>query len=94
MSQRYGLLKSYVGATGKLLYVVAAEPELRAMAAVTFPESGIALMAPEVIELAQGAITIEGLVRRSPELFQKKVGASKLTSSKNGAWGREPEKRY
>jgi len=71
VKERYGLLKSYVAASGKMLYVVA-EPQLRSMPGVKFPECGIAISAPEVIELASGAITIDGLVKRkNPELFQK-----------------------
>jgi hypothetical protein len=72
VNDRYGFLKSYVTAMGKMLYVVAAEQELRAIPGVRMPEGGIAIFAPAVIELAHGSITIEGLVRRkNPELFQK-----------------------
>jgi hypothetical protein len=68
---RYGLLAPEVDARGKMRYVVAAERELRAIPEVADPESGIAIFAPEVKELARGAITIEALVRRkSPGLFR------------------------
>jgi hypothetical protein len=68
--KRYGLLESYVQG-GKMMYVVKAEHELRAMPAVRSPEHGIALLAPEVIDLASDAITIEGLARKkNPELFK------------------------
>jgi hypothetical protein len=67
---RYGLLGGYVTEGGRRFYVVAAEPELRAIPEVVCPEHGIAILASEVIELARGAITIEALVRRkNPELF-------------------------
>ena len=70
---RYGLLPPYVAASGKMMYVVAAERQLRAIPEVNNPEGGIAVLAPEVIELASGAITIEALVRRkNPELFSAK----------------------
>jgi hypothetical protein len=70
---RYGLLEPYVEATGKMMYVVAAERELRAIPEVVYPERGIAIFAPELIELARGATTIEALVRRkNPELFRPK----------------------
>jgi hypothetical protein len=70
VKDRYGLLDTYVTTSGMMMYVVKAEPELRAIPAVKLPESGIALLAPEVIDLAHGAITIEALVRRkNPELF-------------------------
>jgi len=68
--ERYGLRDDYVTAAGVMMYVVGAEKELSAIPVVKLPESGIALLAPEVIELARGAITIEALVRRkNPELF-------------------------
>jgi hypothetical protein len=67
---QYGLLPSYMAANGRMMYVVAAEQQLRAIPEVDNPEGGIAIFAPEVIELASGAITIEALVRRkAPELF-------------------------
>jgi hypothetical protein len=70
VKDRYGLLDSYITATGVIMYVVTAAQELRAIPGVTLPESGIALLASEVIELARGAITIEELVRKkNPELF-------------------------
>jgi hypothetical protein len=70
---RYGLLPSYVSASGKMMNVVAAERQLRATPEVINPEGGIAVLAPEVIELARGATTIEVLVRRkNPELFRPK----------------------
>jgi hypothetical protein len=53
-----------------MMYVVAAERQLRAIPEVNDPSHGIAISAPEVIELARSAITIEALVRRkNPELF-------------------------
>jgi hypothetical protein len=68
---RYGLLAPEVDASGKMKYVVAAERELRAIPEVGDPESGIAVLALEVIELARGTTTIEALVRRKqPELFR------------------------
>jgi len=70
---RYGLLPCYVAATGKMMCVVAAERQLRAMPEVDNPEGGIAIFVPEVIELARGAITVEALVRKkNPELFRPK----------------------
>ena len=71
---RYGLLEEpYIPASGKKMYVVAAERELRAIPEVVYPERGIAIFAPELIELARGATTIEALVRRkNPELFRPK----------------------
>ena len=70
VGDRYGLRDSYVTATGQMMYVVSAEKELRAIPGVNLPESGIALLASEVIELARNAITIEALVRRkNPGLF-------------------------
>jgi hypothetical protein len=67
---RYGLSQSYVQASGKMMYVVAAERQLRAIPEVNNPSGGIAIFAPEVVELARGATTIEALVRRkNPELF-------------------------
>lgn len=71
VKDRYGLREAYVDArSGKMLHIVKAEQELRAIPAVKIPEGGIALFAPEVIELARGATTIEALVRRKhPELF-------------------------
>jgi hypothetical protein len=70
---RYGLLEPYVDGSGKMMHVVAAERELRAMPAVVCPEGGIAIFAHEVRELARGATTIEALVRRkNPELFRPK----------------------
>jgi hypothetical protein len=68
---RYGLFEPYVEASGKMMYVVAAERELRAIPEVDHPERGIATFARELIELARGAITIQALVRRkNPELFR------------------------
>jgi hypothetical protein len=71
---RYGLLEEpYIPASGKKMYVVAAERELRAMPEVNSPEQGIEILASEVIELALGATTIEALVRgKNPELFRPK----------------------
>ena len=68
---RFGLLPSYVATNGEMMYVVAAERQLKAIPEVNNTESGIAIFAPEVIELARGRITIEALVRRkNPKLFQ------------------------
>jgi len=70
VKERYGFLDGYVTESGRRFYVVAAEPELRAIPEVILPEHGIAIVASEVIELARGATTIEALVRRkNPELF-------------------------
>jgi hypothetical protein len=71
VKQRYGLLTSYVDArTGKMMAVVKAEPELRAIPEVPSPEGGIALFYCDVIELAKGRVTIKDLVRRkNPEIF-------------------------
>lgn len=70
VKDQYGLLDSYVDATGRMLYVIGAAKELRAIPAVKTPESGLALFAPEVIDLARERITIEELARRkNPELF-------------------------
>jgi hypothetical protein len=70
VKERYGLQNSYVTAAGVMMHVVSAERELRAIPEVKLPESGIALLAPEVIDLARGAITVEALVRRkNPKLF-------------------------
>jgi len=74
VKERYGLLPSETTASGKITYVVAAERQLRAMPEVSAPELGIAILAPEVIELACEATTIEALVRRkNPELFRPKL---------------------
>jgi hypothetical protein len=71
---RYGLLvERYIPASGRKMYVVAAERQLRAMPEVNTPEDGIEILASEVMELARGATTIEALVRRkNPELFRPK----------------------
>jgi hypothetical protein len=70
---RYGLLASYVQASGRMMYVVAAERQLRAMPEVNSPRGGLAMFASDAIELARGATTIEALVRRkNPELFHDK----------------------
>lgn len=72
INRRYGFLKGYVTTEGRMLHVIAAESELRAIPGVKFPEHGIAIFGPEAIELARGEISIEGLVRRKhPELFPK-----------------------
>jgi hypothetical protein len=72
VKEKYALLDAYVTPSGKMVYVVAAVRELRAIPAVELPERGIALFAPEVIELAQGAATIGALVKRkNPELFRE-----------------------
>jgi hypothetical protein len=70
VKDRYGLLDSYVAGTGMMMHVVRAERKLRGIPGVKLPESGIALLAREVIDLACGAVTTEGLVRKkNPELF-------------------------
>ncbi|MGH9432353.1 MAG: hypothetical protein ACRD3T_12510 [Terriglobia bacterium] len=70
VKDRFGLLNTYVTTEGRMMYVVKAEQELRAIPAVKMPESGIALLAPEVIDLARGTITIEALVmKKNPEIF-------------------------
>lgn len=71
VQQRYGLLTSYVDArTGKMMTVIKADPALRAIPEVPFPQWGIALFFSDVIELAKGRVTIEDLVRRkNPEIF-------------------------
>jgi hypothetical protein len=72
VKRRYGLLSSYVQADGKMMYVVAAERELRAISEIKInnAQGGLAMFASEVIELANSATTIEALVRRkNPELF-------------------------
>jgi hypothetical protein len=75
VKERYGLLPSYVTGTGQMMYVVGAEKELRAIRGVKLPEFGIALLAPEVIELACGTISIEDLSRKkNPELFAGGAG--------------------
>lgn len=69
VKERYGLLESYLEGS-KMMYVVGAERELSAIPDVKLPEFGIALLAPEVIDLARDAITIEALARKkNPELF-------------------------
>ncbi|MGI8990540.1 MAG: hypothetical protein ACR2I2_13305 [Bryobacteraceae bacterium] len=71
VKKQYGLLESYVEASGKLIYVVAAQPQLKAIPGVNLPEHDIGLLASEVIELASGAVSIEALVRgKNPELFR------------------------
>lgn len=68
---RFGILDTYVSGTGHMRYVIGAERELRAIPVVKLPQSGIELLAPEVIELACSRISIEALVRRkNPELFR------------------------
>lgn len=69
VNERYGLQNAYVQ-DGTMFYVVRAEAELSAMRAVKLPKCGIALTAPEVVDLARGATTIQELVRKkNPELF-------------------------
>jgi hypothetical protein len=69
VKERYGLREGYVSEAGKLIYVVNAERELKAIPTVPLPQLGIGLFAHEVKELAQGAVTVEALVRRkNPEL--------------------------
>jgi tmRNA-binding protein len=70
VKDQYGLLDSYVNASGHMMYVVKAQKELSAIPVAKMPECGIALFGPEVIDLARGAVTIESLVRKkNPELF-------------------------
>jgi hypothetical protein len=70
VKERYGLRNGYVTADGVMMYVASAEEELSLIPEVKLPEYGIALLAPEVVELARGAISIEALARRkNPELF-------------------------
>ncbi|HXP86713.1 MAG TPA: hypothetical protein VN841_18425 [Bryobacteraceae bacterium] len=72
LRERYGDWRSYVSEAGTLIFVVNAEPELRAIPSVPLPKLGIGLLAREVKELAQGRVTVEALVRRkNPELFQR-----------------------
>jgi len=72
VKQRYGILTSYIDArTGKMMTVVKAEPELRAIPQVPWPEGGIALFYSDIIELATGQVTIMDLVRRkNPEIIE------------------------
>jgi hypothetical protein len=72
VKKRYGLLTSYLDArTGKIMTVVKAENELRAIPEVPWPEWGISLFHTDIIELADERITVENLVRRkNPELFE------------------------
>jgi hypothetical protein len=70
VNERYGLQDTYVTDTGLMIYVIAAERELRKIPEVKSPESGIGVLKSEVIELAGNRITVEALVRRkNPELF-------------------------
>jgi hypothetical protein len=74
VKRRYGLLASYIDArTGKMMTVIKAEPELKAIPAlerVAWTEYGISLLASDVIELAVGNVTIKELVqRKNPEIF-------------------------
>jgi len=70
VKERYELRNAHVTAAGVMMYVVRADKELRGIPEVKLPDYGIALLAPEVIELARGAITIEALARsKNPELF-------------------------
>ncbi|HME00671.1 MAG TPA: hypothetical protein VKM93_25485 [Terriglobia bacterium] len=76
VKRKYGLLTSYLDArTGKLMTVVKAESDLKAIPEVDWPESGISLFKSEVIELANGSVTIRNLVQRKlPELFAVELG--------------------
>jgi hypothetical protein len=76
VKDRYGLLTAYLDArTGKLMTIVKAEPELRAIPKVRWPDCGIALFQSEVIELARRDVTIRDLVKRKhPELFAVELG--------------------
>src|ERR1700680_2697890 len=65
VKRRHELLTSYVDArTGMMMFVVKAASELRVIPEVKFPEGGISLFASEVIELAQGQVTIRDLVEK------------------------------
>jgi hypothetical protein len=72
VERRFDLLTSYVDArTGKMMIVVRAESELRAIPGIKWPEGGISLFGSEVIELASGDVTIKDLVKRkNPEVFR------------------------
>ena len=80
VKKRFGLLTAYVdAATGRMMHVIKAEAELRAIPEVKWPEGGISLSASEVIELARGDVSIRDLVeRKNPELFHKNPAASEL----------------
>jgi len=80
VKKRYGLLTSYVdAASGRMMRVIKAEAELRAIPEVKWPEGGISLFASDLIELARGDVTIRGLVeRKNPELFHRNPAASEL----------------
>jgi hypothetical protein len=74
VKRRYGLLTSYIDArTGKMMTVIKAEPELKAIGALerlAWTEYGISLLASDIIELANGNVTIKELVqRKNPEIF-------------------------
>lgn len=71
VKERYGLQETYIDEkSGKMIYRLGADHELRAIPAVKFPESGIDLLAPEVKDLSCGVTTIEALVRKKNlELF-------------------------
>lgn len=71
VKQRYGLRDAYVSKeSGKMIYVLSAERELRAIPEVKLPGEGIGLLAYEVVDLAEGTKTIEALVRKkNPDLF-------------------------
>jgi hypothetical protein len=77
VKNRYGILTSYLDArTGKMMTVVRAERQLRAIRQVPLPDTGIALMHSDLIELAEGRVTVKGLVRRkNPEIFAAELGA-------------------
>ena len=80
VKRKYGLITTYVdAASGKMMHVISAENELRAILEVKFPEGGIALFGPEVLELARNKVSICDLVeRKNPEIFHKNPAASSL----------------
>lgn len=79
IKKRYGYLSTYVDVRGRMMRVIKAEPELRAIPEVKFPEGGISLLPSEVIELAHGDVTIRDLVvRKHPDLFGLNPAASEL----------------
>ena len=86
VERRYGLGKPpYLDErTGKMLYVVRAERELKAMPEVKLPEEGIALLAYEVRDLAEGNTSVAALVRKKhPELFIQEV-IDEINSNEEG----------
>jgi hypothetical protein len=95
VKKRYGLLTSYLDArTGKIMTVVKAENELRAIPEVTWPEWGISLFHSDIIELAEDRISIESLVRRkNPELFERGRMGGKETAKRGPEYFRRLQSR-